>query len=778
MYPIKKKKSCKSLNEFVESYDLKETAPLSNLRALRSDGKQIVLSVDGNKLLEDVKTAVQHNDKMAIFTLSTPLDLYSTFETTRAMLANLCDYFTSKKMTCKPLIVFDGCGVVSFQDELTSPPLQTSPEFGMISVNSPAPYENPEFINKCGERFSVEEDVEGFFVRLFACYDAQSFVAMRAPHLAWSQISAFFSKSSGEVSEVFGCLELLAFPGIERVIVNIDTERNEFTYVSKDKLFAAMRKLNPDLKDDCISAIILFLSTHKAFKILRPMSVEELCGEMKPFADPRDYVNSIPDEKKRKYFLRNLAPLDAPVLSQDTKVVPLGFLYGRSENRVNVSDFFGRPLPLVLYYLMMAGPLLTAPFSTISQDLLVDDWPLVDSSHYRLVSERVLPLRVQIVHQLFQFLKNRADFKFQGLRWLRQYLLKRNVSVEDERHCKIADPPEIDLAFWEARWPPAPDLVTETYFSDVLRFTEYATNRPFKCADVKSTLSVVLLRALDLLGYFSHSVEATHGQTVSGYSVFSRALKHFEACPTLSEYGVLLIELYRTRALTELPITMAVSHQPGSAKYSSHVLFASRAVSIVPINVIGGSWNGPFDPDMAAFGTCTRLVGRTLRTLTEVLATILFLDHKTAVPLSEFSSVVKLLPFTYPVEFSSGFLMLYVLSNPNCTIASLQQTFPELSSLADDLYTLFFFWSLSFSALRTVYREDVDAQVDYTEPKRFLDMVNDIMAQSFGNLYPGQDNIMTTARMTQDAFDYQFYASQPPPQMPHHHQHQQQGYYR
>lgn len=701
MYPHAKQ-GATTLQHFVTENKIEEKdLPLSELRRLPNSA-QVCLVFDGCRVLEDVIQDVHATCPLAVFTGSTPSSAYTVISEYTENVMKLAQLFESSEAEFTPMFVFNGCGFQPYEDlEISLPPPPQPVELASYAAydkNMTARNVPLEVQKKYATRFVIEEDVEGLIVRKLSESVKET---MRAPYLAWSQISSFFAPNNTVASEVFGSLELLAFPGVERVITNIDVANGTFDCVSKANLMGALRRrYGADFLEEDFAAIALYDTKCRPFRVKnRRDTFDELCRFPREPSRLENFLK-LPRilEEHKTLLRRNLAALDAPVLTADSRMMPLSELYNMPR-RVSIRECFGSPMPVGFFYFLMSGPLLPLPFAIHSQEKLMDDWPLIDTSAYRRAAESILPLRVQVAFQLFQIAPKTCEFN-----WIRQYVFfKKSQPAESQmRMCKLTNPPTIELAYWdfnEGELLAATEEAESVYFTDVVPHCGRAVGNKVVYKTVRGTLAAVYLRSLDFLGYFTH---ATDGIESSGPSVYCKALECFD-CPTLSEYGVLLIELLRTGTLNDDPLVVVLKSVDNNIPPG--VRFASRLVSIIPTNV-SGPWTGPFDPEMAAFGVISRLFSRTLRILHEVVAALLFANYATKVPWDKFNSVVQQIPFTFPAEFSAGFLMTYVLCNPNCTMDELIATFPEMYALETDLETLFWFFTMGFRAIHVLNYEE------------------------------------------------------------------------
>ncbi|CCW61509.1 unnamed protein product [Phytomonas sp. EM1] len=703
MYP-----NIKALHRFLADAKVEEkNIPLSKMSRL-PDTNQVSLVFDGNKILDVITQAVRESDGVSVFTTTTSLALYEQISLFCELSTEwLKTHFKQKDMDFKGIFTFNGCGFTPHVEvnpvAPTKPPVELL-QNGVLNEVLTVKDLSPETVRRCAARFFIEEDIEARIVRMFHenCPDT-----FRAPYLAWSQISAFFAPGNQYASEVYGCVELLAFPGIERVVTNINTKTQTFDCISKAALLAAVRKRCLDFSEEDLSSILLFESKNSLFCVNgMPDIFDDFCRYASSEHGSRTMNFLVSStrvrEDEKRLLRRNLAALDAPVLIKDGRCMYLSKLYNKKKQS-DVTAEFGKRLPSIFYYFIFGGPVMPASYASLGQGTFVDNWPLIDTSTYRGIAENIFPLRVQVAFQLFIYTGYRSK-----LRWLRQYILFKCKEDNDRRWSPIEDPPEIELVSWVVE----PDTLpmnedNNVFLSDILVFQESGVLEKLVYPDIRTSLAVILLKSLDLLGYFTHSAE---GIELSGSSIYSKALEKFN-CPTLSEYGVLVIELVRTRALHGNRIPLVIPHQnvPDDGQLKC-VRFAARLLSVIPLNLMA-PWSGPFDLEMAAFGTSSRLVGRMLRLLTEAIAALLFATKSTNVPLSQFDEIIKRLPFGIPVEFNAGFLMTYILTK-KCSLDDLRRTFPELYNLEEDLRTIFWFWKMASEALTLISMEE-SGLVDY-----------------------------------------------------------------
>lgn len=722
MYP--RQEDVSLLQRFINEHKLEEKGvPMSELRRLHGTD-QIALGVDGTKIVDLITQSVREKEKMAIYTNTTPFVVYDK-------IGEICRMLQSIK-NCSVFFVFNGISFLpSINEESARDKNMMSVEIAALNGTDKSRVCNlqasqaSDFQKKACSRFVVEEDVESQIVKLFG---SEFQGIMRAPYYAWAQLSAFCHQDVRYVSEVYGCLELLAFPGIDRVITNINTMKGTVDIVRKSRFLDIL-----PISEEDLGCMILIDSRNRVMKHAahRFSSFEEMrkkivrrdnmsLGSSYLMHLEEDYQVSNAARQRtsslKNAVMRNLSVLEVPVLTLTFPFcVPLSRLYDpRQQVPVYSSSLLGLQLSPVMYYMLSAGLLSPTLFGAFSYGSLVDDWPLVDSIKYRIVAETVLPLRVQTVYHLAESL----HIKDYGMTWFRRY------NIPSVRVSKIYPPNGTRLDSWDLSGINIPDKI---FLVDVLGFSHMAvSSRPVVCQTVAETTAAIFLHTLDLLGYLAHgkAKESEEMQTIEPSS-FGHALA-FCGVRTLSEYAVLLIELTRTGSITTDEFRMTSEPVPPQ-NIPKEIIFASRILSIIPLNV-SGPWTGPIDTELAAFSMISRMVSRSIRHLIETMMVLMFQYRKTTVPIRMITEIQASLPFSTPVEFGGGVLIKYILMNEGCTLNDLAAVFPECAYLQHDLAALFYFWDLANIILPKISSQDVHIDLNC------LSKANELMNKARVNL--------------------------------------------
>lgn len=715
---------------FVAMKELEHEDSILNLKPLKQSN-HVVLAIDGLKILGDIESTVKKAEPLTCFTSVVPQCAYAYILTLQLTLEKLKKNLAEVDKTVKSIVVFKGCGFHPIHkpgmipSRLQLPPTivkrDASEKNGISLVDAKA-------VEGQRNRFYLEDDVEGFLVRHMKDKLRGIAEVMRAPYLVRPQISSFFCPTELVASETYGEIELLAFPGITRVITSIDPQKGTFKYVNKEDFIKACMEVNRTIKESDISSLLLIGSYVRDNEGKPPLTFIEMLEanvdlliqryKENPKQDAKDAMNA------RTRLRTCLAALEAPVLTVRNKLTLLSDLYSNVPRESCLKVALGYPLSTVVYYLLSCGPLLPGPYASASQVVISDQWPLVDSAHYRSEAEYIISLRAQLLH-LVQ--PNRSESTLgrgdKRLWWQRDY----NVSTC--RLLTIGFPPKTVICSWNLA-NSAFQNVEKIYFYNVLDLATLSVvpseSHHCRLADVRCTIASVLLQTIDLLGYISHR----EGMG-SVLSPIGASLKEFD-CVTLSEYGLLFIELLRTKALTDDPITICYDKE--NKVYPPGARLAARLLSIVHINT-KGPWKGPIDPEMAAFGQSSRILCQTLRSLAESLAASLFLKKQTLVPLEDFPLVVEELPFNFVPEFNAGILVMHIILDESSTFESLSETFPNLPYLHKDLCTLLYFWCTAYRAFGELVK-DSEEQDSFDKLRPSFAHANALVTAAFARVLP------------------------------------------
>lgn len=680
--------------QFIEQSGLERRASLLELKGQK-------LGVDGQKILDSVTQLMRDNEKLA--TLSSPIPYCAYDEMSRL-------YEVLQQNHISADYVFPGMGWTFPIKDKEKTKTQDHNATVLSFVGRPTGPHDSIRLAKAAEELqaTLDEDAENYiflYMKMFRGSPQASATVTRAPYWSWAQLASYFNGRTQYINHVYGSHELLAFKGIDTVITRINGD-GTYHSVSKKELLQKLTTVDRrgNFSEDDLPFLVGATSNHKLLNdpFVQNMSVSEFLtaksardGQNQLIFNPQGGVQQVQQERAQR--VADSIRL-CPILLPDGRCIPLcvAFESFRFSKR-RLVDLFGEPLPSMYYYMQMCGLLSPSILSTVATKKIVDAAPVVDSPEYRSVAEFIIPLRTQIVYQLVQSLHRPQNIE---ITWVRRYNREAN-----SRELPILQPPQIRLDEWNTTQI-GKDVM---FFTEVIPFSQAAVGQ-HTYRTTHQANAAVLLKILDLLGYFTHATQ-TNSTEVSGPSVYSAALENCKI-PSLSEYAVLLIELIRTKTLTEKHLFFApkTATAPPLTHVDPSIIFASRLLSIVPIRM-KSAWKGPICADLCGFTGMARSVQRTLRSLAEVIAVITYCENSrgTQAPFnvsSYHADVQPNLPFFTPLMSGSGVLVQYIMENRVSNLAHLESVFPDCLSLAQDLSSLFYFWYYAGQIIKVLYDDE------------------------------------------------------------------------
>lgn len=621
------------------------------------------------------------------------------------------------------------------------------------------------------------EDVEMMIIRFMT--EKLRVEAYRAPFLQWGQMVAYTLPKFGHYCTALrGPCELLLFDGVGRVYVELDPERDEAKYFDKAEVLKA---LFPAASEQDASALFLDLAlltaSHVSLILLRPpmdnatlpymLQVLRRVSTSKEQKVTEIVSGAFPDKKqgashtwkfmKGRAFIRHCMVLvpgpGVDGLTPLSKLIDPSILVPR-----NLTGVLGSRLPPLLYFFQFIGLLSVSTMTTVSQNYIRDDNPVSDSQQFRTCMETIISLRTQVLYQLVQFLQqNEEYFHRVKVSWIRWY---EPISAPVRR------PPEIRLAHWMIQEVPETGDYNEVNFQNVISFAAKGTNASeVHYTNLNQVLHAIHLKSLDLLGYFTHAnvdEETDPGVEVSGMSCYSETIRFALQSPRFVEQCVLLIELLRTRSLSQTRFVCINAQNFNQPHYTlpspelpvadAVVAIASRISSLVNIPLKDGhTWPGPYDRELMTFNVLARNMHRTLRTTTEVIACSMYLDGSATIPISTYAEIPKYLPFKTPPSTYAGLLIQYLLTTnpdsrgtPQERIEELEHRFPALANVAEALRTLCDFWEDAYSVVTELNEKD-PATVDdalYTVMTMVVTQIRSVRESTLGET-PEPSNLET-----------------------------------
>eukprot|EP01059_Diplonema_ambulator_P036830 TRINITY_DN940_c1_g1_i1.p1 TRINITY_DN940_c1_g1~~TRINITY_DN940_c1_g1_i1.p1 ORF type:complete len:796 (+),score=241.79 TRINITY_DN940_c1_g1_i1:62-2449(+) len=586
----------------------------------------------------------------------------------------------------------------------------------------------------------------------------------KAPYMAWAQMAYWCQNKERCVHQIQGPNELIMFEHVEVLILDFHFESSppEFDYIIKSEIKKALMQdsqtpCDTELTDSQFLDCCLLTGLKgqiKHPKHFNHVQFVKIAQTLQKFGNACDFIMSKPavengptNQQLAKNHMRIRAVIrHSVVFTLDGQCQPMTHASARdrkteSEEQekvpCNLSDLWGHRLPNILYFFLSVGAIQTQVLINVVQNQMIETIPQMDTDDYRMLLQRILPLRTQIAHQLIHQLGERDEKYFiRGpmtcWRWfsLQQTPIPQPNPIRLDEWCISQS--EIDMM-------KKPDGKVDFFFV-VKNFAKKAARERPGCMQTYKSFDEVTcaihLKALDLLGYFTHATaEMGSEEPTSGLSMFSEALVKTEE-PEFSEYAVLLIELFRTKALTcshftymkpdptcevksidpwkaererthfpPLKLPPVYMHQDAVNQkcYECCCLLVSRVWSLLPMELNDLPWFSDVSKDLLAFNTIVKALHKTLRNLIEVVGAVLFLEGRTAINPYLYHELPKSLPFGQESNTALGVVIDYIMrshedfgksevTSREMRITHLKVKFPCCSNIEADLQKGFRFW--------------------------------------------------------------------------------------
>eukprot|EP00759_Apiculatamorpha_spiralis_P019101 PhF_6_TR25297/c0_g1_i1/m.34911 len=562
--------------------------------------------------------------------------------------------------------------------------------------------------------------------------------AIKAPYAALGQIAYFIKHNM--VHFGFASPELLLYESCARVVVELNIDTKEFYYLERHAVWSSFPARSREYQ------YVNFLDTVLLASSLPPT----MCGEDRihtasqnlaqakgnvtevlqilpqPLDGASDATQALQDRQQKHFRSRNVYchPI---VLNTDCRCVPITNREDRTHTELptpcNLSDIWGDRVSDMLYYLHSVDAVSTSLLTDLAHNCFRERTPMVDTVEYREVLEKVVPLRTQVMFQIIHALSQDQTSHFHQrpkMSWYRWF---------HHRETTVLWPPQITLGEWDV-----------TGFTGELNFDvvfEYAENARRAGSHSYRTLNDVVIavhmKALDLLGYFTHStVSTTSGiEETSGLSVYCEALK--EIAEPHKEFAVYFIEMLRTKSLrsgeqynynvNRPPAQQQQQQQQqvsppvtGSkiSQSSMHRLICRVMCLVIPKLKKDTPWIQGTSRDLCAFLAIVKAISKTLRGLAEVICANLFLIPK-MVDVDYFEhnaeNLREKLPFGREPAVYMGIIMETILKfedESDLTIQALAERFPCVEDIAADLERAFAFWGQIMNLLTVLDKPEKD----------------------------------------------------------------------
>eukprot|EP01061_Rhynchopus_euleeides_P014054 TRINITY_DN24370_c0_g1_i2.p1 TRINITY_DN24370_c0_g1~~TRINITY_DN24370_c0_g1_i2.p1 ORF type:complete len:433 (+),score=190.12 TRINITY_DN24370_c0_g1_i2:82-1299(+) len=240
----------------------------------------------------------------------------------------------------------------------------------------------------------------------------------RAPYMAWAQMAYWCRKGSRCVHNIQGPNELILYEGVETVVLEINFDKKQFSYISKQEVMrpideASQGKLTESqFLDCCLLAGLKGQIKHPRHS--NQCTLAKLAMTVRRNTSAYDFILSKPKGNSAKskelaqaHVLTRTQIQQSIVLGLDGQLTlfsPQGQGKVPEEQTYDLQDLWGHKLPNILYFFLSIGVIQSQLLATVVQNQMIESIPQVDTEEYRSLLQKVLPLSRKIAHQLIRHL--------------------------------------------------------------------------------------------------------------------------------------------------------------------------------------------------------------------------------------------------------------------------------------------------------------------------------------------------------------------------------------
>ncbi|KAI9798257.1 MAG: hypothetical protein M1825_005390 [Sarcosagium campestre] len=484
------------------------------------------------------------------------------------------------------------------------------------------------------------ENLFRFFQKVLREKNVDFFVA---PYSAWAQLAYLANSPRQYVDAIMGSFDTLLFE-VDRVIVNIDVQQAQFSWISKLQCQDDLGKVSSDMfVDACMLSGSTFLPTFPPLEnpsvYQKPFNIRDVVSMMFTMGKTATAVCTHYQDEAQvqrldyldRYQRGRLAVKHHVILTDDGKVEPLDVDHAPWD----VHEFIGQRLPEELYFYMSKGIIGPRVLNWLTSGQLLERPPLDngESPQYRrLVRDQLSPLRTQTLALLSQPLSRFYHRKDVTVRFWFDDDLQRTLSHKD-----IVPAPRDLVSNWnvtqsaldkrvqEIGLPPntllfaVRSLADKEFASSTL--TAKTTSKLLSSKD--EIITNVIWRFLLLRGY----IDDRHNLTAWG-SALQAAMSTLTPADGLDEAVLIAVELLRLDLLSPENIFSSYVGAPanGSEKDKQTCALISRVACLGTLHAKPIGFTGPLSHSLLAFHSIFSALRDALRDLIEVVAANMLLN--------------------------------------------------------------------------------------------------------------------------------------------------------
>ncbi|WFD30808.1 hypothetical protein MSPP1_001832 [Malassezia sp. CBS 17886] len=515
-----------------------------------------------------------------------------------------------------------------------------------------------------------------------------------APYLATAQLVLLERHEKQYVHAMYGPMELLAFDGVDRVILHLDLRAGKFQFVSKGAITRELQCLETEFLDTVLLAGMEYCSTFPALQdeatgimaVNGPPGIRGISQLVKQhrggFAFCSQYADH-PLVAKTAYLdqfchARTMIRYSLVLDADGGAVTPLPVAVGGAAAQAaadvpsDLHEIFSFRVPDEVLLCLSRGLMSSSVLGSLLSGYVIEPAPLdngASTEYQRFVRETLtegetsprcvaIALACAALHPFWKTRRVAAVYYFQP-----------------QIDCPLPheSPATQKLVHSTARWfVPAPlieqELRRQGSSTIDVRFCLSTAADPARAACTvgaphaagalekkDEVVANSLWRVLELRDFLTDEhVHAPYGRALHA------ALAHTRVNDRLAEPLYLALELLRAgvlhgNAYSGTQLIGGPSY--GSDAEQRHLLLVMRALSVLPMAYSAQPWDAPLSRELLVFNSFLRALARSLRSLTEIVTLSLILQSDARQPRDDYLDVSLSLPFQSDASTGMGILL-------------------------------------------------------------------------------------------------------------------------
>lgn len=520
-----------------------------------------------------------------------------------------------------------------------------------------------------------------------------------APYTASAQL--VYLQNEGYIDTIYGPLDVLMYPAVEKVITQIDFKASMFSWIPKSQILYEMALSHEQFVEACI--LLGCQVSPKVYPVIQ-QQVNNLGAQGHPtsalrfvlpivqssptaaavagFVDPEQPAVNFLERFQKAYS----AIQYQPAVKESGKVEPVT---PEEDTPSDIHEFIGQRLPDELYFYVYNGLVNTELLDVLTSGYFVEVAPLdggLNTQYRRFVQHlhsniypKILSLLSQTLHRFYQYKPIKSVMWFEPNRerpfnkvTQPVYYQVSSWKVHDDTLAKNIKSYSVRdfLTPFYGESPKDQEQVSEFAASTVFKKPEGTAQAPLLSTG-REIISNSVLRALHILGFFTNDHQLTPwGQVVA--KTLKSVSKEYQNDAIFAEAVVLALLLLKDGFLTSANLEPPISGGPdnGSPETKTHALLLSRVATFISLRHRPTGFVGPLSHTLLAFQSIISKEISAVRGLVECSMISLLANaevNRQAVDEDVWKNLARDTPFSHVPNTGGGIAMKSYLDKINTT---------------------------------------------------------------------------------------------------------------